>query len=272
MKMKTVLDFTILVLPCAVAIGLPIWFQDEIRSTLLAARMPWLANSHGVGLLQQILALEIGSRWALWLFSLKPFKLIALGPEQFKHLGRETLDRHTAELEQLGFVQLIDYTSLLPIGTVPAIRLFGHPEQFCFATVSDTKKQPMCCVSSRLEQDWELSVIRTSPRMVGSSLYGFHSQPRKLFKILDQASPSTMLQTLLEWRSAVTSNLSTEVMANIQVEGYFENEQKKRIKHLKTIVFRKSITWCILKMFWAMLKPQTEWLGDYKKYQGKRSR
>jgi hypothetical protein len=272
MKMKTVLDFAVMVLPCAAAIGLPIWFRDDIYSTLVGAGVPRSLTSLCLGLLQQILALEIGTRWVLWLFSMKPFKLIALRPEQFKQLGRENLDRDTAELEQLGFVQLMDFTGPAAIGTGFEMRLFAHPEQCCFATVSGTKQSPTCCMSSLLEQDWELSVIRTSPRWMGSSLYGFHSQPRWLFKIGDQASPSTMFQTLLDWRSAVTSNLGIAPVPNRQAEEYFENEQKKRIKHLNTLVFKKSITWCILRLFWAMLIPQTEWLGDYKKYQGKRSR
>jgi hypothetical protein len=271
--MKTVLDFTAVFLPCVVIIGLPIWFQDDIYSTLGGAGVPRPLAIVGLWLLQMILAWDVVTRWALWLSSLKPFKFIAAGPEQFKHLDREQLDRQTAELEQLGFVQLMDYTSPVPIGgTAPAVRLFAHPEQCCFATVGATTQYPTCCISSFLEQDWELSVIRVSPRMVGSSLYGFHYQPRQLFKILDQASPGTMFQTLLDWRSAVTSNLGIAPVPNHQAEGYFANEQKKRMKHLNTLVFRKSITWCVLKMFWAMLIPQTEWLGDYKKYQGNRSR
>jgi hypothetical protein len=278
MKMKTVLGFTAVVLPCVVIIGsLPFWFQDDIYSTLGGAGVPRPLAIVGVSLLQMILAMilawDVVTRWGLWLFGMKPLKFITAGPEQFKHLDQEHLDRQTTELEQLGFVQLMDYTNSAPIGsTALATRLFAHPEQSCFATVGGTKQYPTCSISSFLEQDWELSVIRASPRMVGSGLHGFHCLPRKLFKILDQASPSTMFQTLLEWRSTVTSDLGIAPVRDIQADAFFGNIQKTWSKQLKTLVFKKSITWCNLKMFWAMLIPQTEWLGDYKKYQGNRPR
>jgi hypothetical protein len=244
-------------------------FGHTTYSTLIGLGVPRSLIILGLNLLPLLLFNEIVLR-LLILSTIKPIKFIATEPEQFQHLDREKLDRHTAELEQLGFIQLIDYT--IP-GTTAMARLFGHPEQSCFAEVGHVKTLPMfCSISSPLEQDWGLVVTdATSRPMLRAISYAFLRQPRKIGKILDQASPSRMFQTLLEWRSTVTSDLSIAPVPHIQAEVYFENEQKKRIKQRNTLAF-KSFTWCLLELFWANLNPQTEWLGDYKKYQGNRSR
>jgi hypothetical protein len=265
--MKTFLvTFIVTVQAILVLNLLSLFFGDSIYSTLVGIGLPRSLVNFGLRLIPFILFNEIVLR-LLILSSAKPLKFIATEPEAFGHLDRERLNQQTAELEQLGFVQLSDYT--IP-GTTAMARLFGHPEQSCFAEVGHVKTLPMfCSISSPLEQDWSLSVTDTKSRpMLRAISYAFLRQPRKLGKILDQASPTTMFQTLLEWRSVVTSDLGIAPVPNIQAEVYFENEQRKRTNQRNTLAL-KSFTWCLLELFWANLNPQTEWLGDYKKYHAK---
>jgi hypothetical protein len=194
-----------------------------------------------------------------------PLKFIPTQPEVWTHLDRDELDRYTFELEKLGFVQLTDYTAPSIQGMA---RLFGHPQEFCFAEVGHVKSLPIfCTISCQLENNWSLAVVN-NPSLSPIS-YAFFRQPRKLIKRFDNIQVNLLFKSILEWRDRVEGHLSIEVIKDIRSEAYFEKEHRNRIDRRNNLI-RKSVILSLIEMFLFSLNPQSEWLGDYSKLKVKR--
>jgi hypothetical protein len=218
--------------------------------------------------LPSIVLLEIIAKF---LFSQMPTsKFVATQAESWHDLNQSELTRYTSELEQLGFVKLNDYT----ISSSPSkamIRLFAHPQKFCFAEVAQSSNLPMFCgISCHLEKKWSLAVTNTSSSSkVFAFSYAFFRQPRSLVKQFDHASAELLFKSLLEWREQVSSDLGLELIQDVSAETYFEKEHINAIQRRRSLL-RKSVTWTLLEALLFSLSPKSEWLGDYSKFKVKR--
>lgn len=211
--------------------------------------------------LPQILGLEIVVKLLFILFAFRPLKFIPTQTNLWHQLDQDALTGYTSELEQLGFNQLIDYT--IP-GMNGMARLFAHPKEFCFAEVFQVNALPMCCsISSNLSNNWQLGVTNLSTNSPIS--FAFLTQPQRLVKIINNTSANLLFRSMLDWREEVSSNLGVEVIQDISTDIYFEQQRRNR-KETKRLMYRRSITWGVMKMFWFSFNPKFEWLGDYSKF------
>ncbi|HBE21306.1 MAG TPA: hypothetical protein DEG17_04570 [Cyanobacteria bacterium UBA11149] len=194
--------------------------------------------------LPPILLLEIIIKLLFWQIAMPPLKFVSTQAESWQNLNQYELACYTSILEELGFVQLTDYTS----PSIPGMaRLFAHPQRFCFAEVGQVNKLPMfCSISCHLEKDWLLAVTNMSfDRILYAISYAFMRQPRNLVKRFENESVNLLLQSLLDWRTEVSSDLGLELIQDMRAETYFEKERNKRIEQRRSLL-RKSITWGLL--------------------------
>jgi hypothetical protein len=216
-------------------------------------------------ILPLVLLLEIVTKILFIQLAVGPAKFISTEPELWPHLDRDELERYTFELEKLGFVRLTDYTAPSIQGMA---RLFGHPQEFCFAEVGHVKSVPIfCTISSQMENNWSLAVVNNAS--LSPISYAFFRQPRKLIKRFDNIQVNLLFKSLLEWRDRATEDLSIEVIKDIRSEAYFEKERTNRIDCRNNLI-RKSVILSLIEMFLFSLNPQSEWLGDYSKLKVKR--
>jgi hypothetical protein len=216
-------------------------------------------------ILPQILLLEIVIKLLFILLVFPPLRFIPTQADLWPQIDRYALTGYTSELEQLGFTQVIDYA--LP-GTNGMARLFAHPQNFCFAEVFQVNNLPMrCSISSRLSNNWQLGVVNLSTHSAIS--VAFLQQPRKLVRLIDNASGNLLLRSILDWREEVSSELGVELIRDISGDTYFEQQRRNRTE-TKRLMYGKSITWGLMKMLWFSLNPKSEWLGDYSKFRVRR--
>lgn len=216
--------------------------------------------------LPHVLLLEIGVKLLILQTAIPSVKFVPTQAESWQHLNHKELARYTFELEQLGFVQLTDYTSPSIQGMA---RLFAHPQKFCFAEVGQVINAPMfCSMSCHLEKHWLLAVTNMSLHLSAVS-YAFLRRPRNLVKQFENSSVNVMLQSLLDWREQVTSDLNLAIIQDIRAETYFEKQRSTRIEQRRSLL-RKSIIWGLLEISWFSLNPQSEWWGDYSKFKVQR--
>jgi len=124
-----------------------------------------------------------------------------------------------------------------------------------------------CSISCHLEKQWLLAVVNTSSLSAVS--YAFVRQPRNLVKQVMNPSAKLLLQSLLNWREQVASDLDLELMQDVKAETYFEKGRSTRIEQRHSLL-RQSIIWGLLEMLLFSLSPKSEWLGDYSKCKGNR--
>lgn len=215
-----------------------------------------------------ILTLEIFVKGILLQFAVRPLKFVSTQPESWRNVSQEKLARYTSELEQLGFVKLIDFTGS---GMQGMARLFAHPQKFYFAEVGQVSNVPMfCSIFCYLDEQWCLGVTNNSPSPMTSAVwYAFLRQPRSLVKPFENASPNLLLQLLPGFQEQVAKDLNLKQIQDIQIETHFEKERINRIKQRRSLL-RKSMTWALLEMLWFSVNPKSEWLGDYAKFNLKR--
>ena len=211
-----------------------------------------------------IVLLEIVLKFLFWQ-ALPPLKFVSTSPEQHEpFLNREILEHYTIELEELGFVQLMDYTSPSMQGMA---RLFAHPKELCFVEIGQVKTVPMfCSISSDLQNNWTLAVTNLPFQTLSSAIrYAFFRQPKTLVQHFDNASASFLLASLISWRQEVSEELGINPIADMTAETYLEKERSKRIQ-TRHFLLSQSITLGLLRMGWFSLNPTAEWLGDYPKF------
>lgn len=217
-----------------------------------------------------ILALEIVVKFFVWsVHASSPAKFVPTEIESWQHLDREKLARYTAELEQLGFIQLTDFTLQ---STQMVVRLFVHPQKFCFAEVIHARGSSMLCsLVCYLEQHWSLTTIKRlfPPTFTSAISYAFLQEPRTLLKEVRNTPVSLLFQSLLDWREQASKDLGVEPIQDIRAEVFFERERSERRKKIRYML-SQSMTWMTLKMVWFLLRPRSEWLGDYAKFKAKR--
>ena len=193
----------------------------------------------------------------------RPILLDDLSQEKLKDIYVEKLNRYTFELEKLGFEKLTDFTypSVKGLG-----RLFKHDKYQCLAEVSQVNDTDVfCSIHSRLNSDWFLSLtnIALNPG-VEACYFAFMSQPKIIFKRIENASVDLLLTSLIEWRKQVKNKLCLEVVPVENADTYFHWENKKRSLQRKGLS-KKSITLSAILAFFYSFKTRNEWLGKYAK-------
>jgi hypothetical protein len=189
--------------------------------------------------------------------SLPHLKFIPARPESFRNLNKNRLDVYTAELEALGFVHLTDYT-------IPSLqgmaRLFAHPQEYCFAEIGQVNSLPMfCSISCQLENQW---ILATTNSRFSATGYAFLRQPRNLVKQVNSDSTDVLLQSLLEWRDQVSTDLNLGIIQDVEEKTYFDIQTRNR-SNQRSSFLTSSITVKLVEMLKFSLHPKSEWLGDY---------
>jgi hypothetical protein len=208
-----------------------------------------------------ILLLEIVAKILFLELAVPPQKFVFTQAELWPHVNQNELNRYTLELEQLGFIQLTDYT--LSSSNKALARLFSHPDKFCFVEVFQIGNLPIVCsISCLLEKNWSLAVVNSS--VLSAISYAFFRQPHKLVRKIENVPVNMLLQSLLEWREQICSDLNLELIKDVKSETYFEKQHSNRIDRKRTLL-RKSVIWSLLEMLWFSLNPKSDWLGDYEK-------
>jgi hypothetical protein len=235
---------------------------------LLSLGLPQFAIGPILGLAQLIFIMEIVFR-ILFCQVLLPLTFIPADLKTWPKHYQDELVRHTTELEKLGFIKLMDFTSPSMNG---AARLLGHPENFCFAEIGQVGSIPVTCTMfTFLEDRWALRVTNApNQKLINAVWFAFLRQPRTLGKRREQSTTlKTLLQVLLEWRQQTSNDLNLKVIQEISAETFFDSQHQDR-KNQTAALNRKSMVWSLMEMVWSYLNPQSAWLGDYEKLKKKR--
>jgi hypothetical protein len=247
-----------------------------IGKWFIPALLSWLAflGLHGVplhlvGLTVFVLLIYETLGKFFILQSVKSPKFEATKVENWPHVNLDGLTYYNNELEKLGFTLLGDYTAPAIKGM---LRLFAHPELGCFAEVVQSIGHPIYCeISNELEAGWVMSVTNfdSSPSIRATS-YAFLRLPRKIHRFVLKATPAVLLETLLEWRSQVTKDLSIQPLKDVSAEMFFAQTHKRFIK-MRNRLWWSSIAWRRLESLFFRLKPKADWLGEYPKLKDRRA-
>lgn len=219
-----------------------------------------------VSMIPAILFFEVFLKGVL-LQSVPPLKIIPAEPEFWLSSSLSELSIYTSQLEQLGFVPLTDYTTLMSKKTQrPIVRLFANPHERCFAEVGVVGNLPMfCTISSHLENGWTLGVTNAkASNVLNSTWYAFLRLPNRLGKCVEGEPIESLFRTFLDWRGEILQDLNLEPIQKVNAEVYFKKEQEVRA-HQRSALLRKSVFWSFIEMISFSQNPKTEWLGAYKR-------
>jgi hypothetical protein len=227
-------------------LGLPVWAQGLLKLVL-----PSIIIFETVGRLLLLRALK---------FSHYEPTQIADWPQ----LNAEALVYYTDELQKLGFTVLGDYTAPTIKGMM---RLHVQPDLACLAEVGQIEGQQIfCTVSSYLEDNWFLAATNLSGTPIALGVgYGFMRLPRQLHRRLPNAKPAVLLETLLDWRTQITTELSVQPLPDPSPEMYFAASLNSFAQRRHRL-WRSSIIWRMIEALLFALNPKSTWLGDYPKY------
>ena len=224
-----------------------------------------------IPLLILLVFFEVGLKLLFWPV-LAPITHISIAPqrvnpERWKPFAHEQLAQYTAELEQLGFTLLTDYTFTTSAQSQPSpatARLFVHPQKFVFAEIAQTENLPVSCsVSTFLESGWEMAVTNiAATNTLNAVSHAFMRQPRTLIRRRRGQSTGDLLQSLLSWRDQVCVDLSVEVLEEVDADAYFRKDANRRNRS-RSRLLRSSMTWRLMEVVWFSLRPKQEWLGEY---------
>lgn len=93
------------------------------------------------------------------------------------------LEQQTQELENLGFVRLIDYTNSADTAFA---RCFAHPEHYCYADAGQVFNEngelisKQAAIFSFLDRNWELANINREVDIIDGITYGFWRDAKKV--------------------------------------------------------------------------------------------
>ena len=205
----------------------------------------------------------------LFLSAAKPAILKALSQEQellpldfyeLPNLDADNLALYSHSLESLGFTCLGDY-QLNPTSTKGILRLFSHPEHYCFAEVgqvfSERQLNPtFYTIASAFEQNWSLFHRHHDMSGFLGGLSYMMRQKRHLWANYSNASPEELLRIHLECRQRIVADLGLRVLTDMSVEAF--NSYTRDYCRTK-----KSLFVGLIEAFLFSLHPKTEWMGEY---------
>jgi Zn-dependent protease with chaperone function len=178
------------------------------------------------------------------------------------------LERYTTELTELGFEQLIDFTlenfrqkNLQPFG-----RLFVHPQQKCFAEISQiiagsiSVTKMNCSLVTILDGGWDYT---TKDKETDSILY-VNRLPRSLFESKEGVRVHQLFHSHLSRRDEILGLLNREISNDLTFESYLTIGSK--LEFAKREKMRKQNSFLFL-LDWDKCErqPKSSWFGKLEK-------
>ncbi len=206
-------------------------------------------------------------KWGLVRAIPTEFGFQAVHPASYPKLNTEAFTRYNDALMGMGFVWVIDYT--LTSGTValPAFaRLLVHPVHHCFAEVNQAFPeagglQPVRCVFGSLLQDgWSFGTTDRKPDGTTWML----RRPKSLWSSCPAASPEVMLQSHLERRARIASQLGINPRTDLTFDTYFVHEQAEARDRVE-VMKRRNIFVALGDALIFNLWRRYEWMGALEK-------
>jgi hypothetical protein len=194
-------------------------------------------------------------------------------PAQFPALNLDALDRHTRELEGMGFTHLLDFSLVSDSPTNPPsfCRLFAHTRHHCFAETSQIFPRGKAAlplggsIQSCLQNGWTLTFANRKPQAASSLL-----RRRKAVGVcMPDASFPELLQAFLKMREQVCLDLGIQTINDDTLEAYTARVQRTCSEMREAVQeknFVKGVPEVYLRKFSLIkTKPEYVWLGDYPK-------
>ncbi|MGL5059248.1 MAG: hypothetical protein ACRC62_04630 [Microcoleus sp.] len=214
----------------------------------------------------------------LWLLSDTKEKVLRSLPDGFDYkpaslhdyplLNFTWLEQQTQELENLEFVQLIDYTT----GANPAFaRCFAHPKHYCYAEVCQVFKangesfSRQAVIFSALDRRWGLANINREVNITDGIAYGFWQDGKNIRIYHPISSLDNLLQNHLNWRQRMQADLGITLLTDISWENYVRFEEDA-VAYRKQSLKKKILLLAMIEVTRFELNPKSEWLGDYAQF------
>lgn len=239
-------------------IKLPLW--PWLHGTCELKGIPYILILLILKLFPTIVLFEILGKF-LCINVMSNLKFITTHPNEWNDINTDDLEHYSQQLEDLGFVQLMDHTSPQKDGFA---RLFAHPGHYIFVEVGQVPPSAMfCSLLCYFKQPWSLAVTNLiSPRSTIAVGRALMRLPQSLVKRYETKSVKVLLKELLKWRETAIADLSLEINKDMSAERFFEQQQLNRTQQRKALWWR-SIIWSMVEMVWFQLNPKSEWLGNY---------
>lgn len=246
------------------ALGLALfayWAINWLSAGLILGTAAMILAVQIKGIKAQILAV-VPQRWEY-----QPVDLESLATVDVKWI-----DQQTRDLEQLGFIQLRDYS----VPSNPGVaRSFAHPQDHCFVEIGQLvaatgELSYHTAIFSDLEQDWSLSNVNRPVRQI-DSLTHIWRHPRWVKQFTPCLSLSELLQTHLQFRQQMMSDLAIRVATDPSWDAY-EVIMRRGIENLQRRLRAKPLLIGMVEATLFELKLPPEWLGEYASYAAQRRR
>ncbi len=183
----------------------------------------------------------------------------------------EWLHQQTSILKSLGFEKLVDF-ELEGTSNPGLARLLIHPQQYCWAEISQIKATSgemrgetitQTAISSIFDKEWTISSANRAPFSFDGISYIWR-HPRKLRMFLPNISLTEMFENHLRFRQRMLTSLSITLSTDLSWNAYQEAQQHY-LEHMKRSLRRKPLLVSMIEATQFELKPKFEWLGDYGK-------
>lgn len=238
-----------------IAIGLALfasWNINWLIAVLILGTAVILLTLQIKGIKTQILA-AVPQHW-----DYQPVDL-----ESLTTVDLEWVKQQTHALEQLGFIQLRDYS--IP-GNPGVARSFAHPQDHCFVEIGQLvaatgELSYHTAIFSDLEQDWSLSHLNR-PVCHIDSLTHIWRHPRWVKQFTPCPSLAELLQTHLQFRRQMMSDLGIRVATDPSWAAY-EVIMRRGIENLQRRLRAKPLLIGMVEATLFELNLPSEWLGDY---------
>ena len=190
---------------------------------------------------------------------------------QFPGLNVPEFEGYTREFENLGFARLLDFSlaSDAPNPVPNFCRLLANKRYHCFGEVLQgfpRGKSPAavrCAIHCSLDDGWSLTFTDRKPNAVGSLL----RRPKALSVSIPQATLADLLNSFLQTRSQVCSDLGISPLTDDSFEAYAAKVQRSA-QERREAVKRRSFARGLSQVYFRKLsllktRPEYTWLGAY---------
>ncbi|MEM1366874.1 MAG: hypothetical protein AAGG02_02430 [Cyanobacteria bacterium P01_H01_bin.15] len=237
--------------------------SSGLRSLFLAWGFSEALTELLLGILFATAQLETVLKIMLLQLAIRPAKFVETSLSQLPHSDQQAIQRQSRELQQRGFIKLLDYT--VP-GTGGMARLFGHPDWGSFVELGYAPGLPLFANSiCFLEPHWSLELSNAQPNLLVDMVwFAFLRQPRALCKRQSGVSPAMLINPLLLWRQQVRQQLGLAAQRQGDLATYITAEREKRQRQRQALL-NKSMSYALLQALWypfSKMRQHFVWLGD----------
>lgn len=231
----------------------------------------WVASALAMGFVFLTLGLKMLNlkvRKALVAVLPTEIQFKSIDPVELPGLNKEQLAQLTADLEQLGFAWLRDYSVAWPGKSAPRgfARLFLHRQERCFAEIMATaqgmeKGSPLgVAINSYLENEWDLGTSNLALKRGDH----FMQLPKVLRMRYPDAAPAELLQRHLVRRREMLDGLHLNILSDLSVEDYFARIRKRMAERRESLQRRQPLDELPTADLLAAQRSY-EWLGSFPK-------